>query len=131
MIMYMNILFHDENLSMTKGPNTNILMSALYSIQPFKKHLIIGQFNFSSVFLAWAWLAKAIGHSCHTKNQLLPKPFTGKKRVKVRSSPGHKATKRSVEITMHLGLDHIIKLKFTKKIDRCAILNVLNCLTKN
>ena len=31
-----------------------------------------------SVFLAWAWLAKAKGHSCHTKIQLLPKPFTEK-----------------------------------------------------
>ena len=31
-----------------------------------------------SVSLAWAWLAKAKGHSCHTKNQLLPKPFAEK-----------------------------------------------------
>ena len=29
---------------------------------------------------------------------------------------------------MHLGLD---KLKFTTNFDRCAILNVLNCLTEN
>ena len=28
-------------------------------------------------------------------------------------------------------LDIIIKLKFTTYFDRCAILNVLNCLTKN
>ena len=55
-----------------------------------------------------------------------------KKRVKVRSTPGHYATKnRSVEITMHLGLDNIIKIKFTINFDRCAILNVLNCLSKN
>ena len=40
-------------------------------------------------------------------------------------------SKRSVEITIHLGLDNIIKLKFTTNFDRCAILNVLNCLTKN
>ena len=39
--------------------------------------------------------------------------------------------KRSVEITMHLCLDNIIKLKFTTNFDRCVILNVLNCLTKN
>ena len=32
---------------------------------------------------------------------------------------------------MHLGLDNITKLKFTTNFDRCAILNVLNCLTKN
>ena len=38
--------------------------------------------------------------------------------------------KRSVEITIHFGLDNIIKLKFTN-FYRCAILNVLNCLTKN
>ena len=32
---------------------------------------------------------------------------------------------------MYFGLDIIIKLKFTTNVDRCAILNVLNCLTKN
>ena len=37
--------------------------------------------------------------------------------------------KKFIEIIMHLGLDNIIKLKFTTKFDRCAIL--LNCLTKN
>ena len=36
--------------------------------------------------------------------------------------------KKSVEITMHLGLDNIIK--FITNFDRCAILNTLNCLTK-
>ena len=41
------------------------------------------------------------------------KTIYGKKRVKVRSTPGHYATKkRSVEITMHLGLDNIIKGRF-------------------
>ena len=39
--------------------------------------------------------------------------------------------KRPVKITMYLGLDIIIKLKFTTNFDRCAILNVLNYLTKN
>ena len=39
--------------------------------------------------------------------------------------------KRPVKITIYLGLDIIIKLKFTANFDRCAILNVLNCLTKN
>ena len=37
-----------------------------------------GQSFCQRVFLAWAWLAKAKGHSCHTKNQFLPKPFTEK-----------------------------------------------------
>ena len=56
----------------------------------------------------------------------------GKKRVKVRSTTCHYATKkRSVKITMYLGLDIIIKLQFTTDFDRCAILNVLNYLTKN
>ena len=60
-----------------------------------------------------------------------------KKRVKERSTPGQYATKkkkkkRSLEITMHLGLDNIInKLKFTINFGRCAILNVLNCLAIN
>ena len=69
--------------------------------------------------------------SCHTKNQLLPNHLR-KKRVKVRSTPGHYATKkRPVKIIMHLGLENVIKFKFTTNFDRCAILNVLNCLTKN
>ena len=65
------------------------------------------------------------------KTQPLPK-YLRKKRVKVRSTTGHYATKkRPVKITMYLGLDIIIKLKFTTNFDRCAILNVLNYLTKN
>ena len=36
-----------------------------------------------------------------------------------------------VKITMYLGLDIIIKLKFTINFNRCAILNKLNYLTKN
>ena len=64
-----------------------------------------------TLFLAWAWLAKAKGHSCHTKKSTLAKVFTKKKRVKVRSTTGHYATKkRPVKITMYLGLDIIIKL---------------------
>ena len=56
----------------------------------------------------------------------------GKKRVKVRSTTRHYATKkRPVEITMYLGMDIIIKLKFITDFERCAILNVLNYLTKN
>ena len=75
-----------------------------------------------TMLLAWAWLAKAKGHSCHTKKSTLAKTFTEKKRVKVQST----ATKeRSDKITMYLGLDIIIKLKFTRSFDRCAILNDL------
>ena len=52
-----------------------------------------------------------------------------KKTSKSAKSPGHYATKiRSVEITMHLGLDNMIKLKFTTNFDTCAIFIVPNCL---
>ena len=87
-----------------------------------------------AVFLAWALLAKAKRHSCHTKKSTLAKTFSEekKKRVKVRSTPATTLQqKRPVKITIYLGLDIIIKLKFTTIFDRCAILNVLNYLTKN
>ena len=60
----------------------------------------------------------------------------GKERVNVRGTALHyaakkKRRKKTVKITMYLGLDNKIKLKFTTYFDRYAILNVLNCLTKN
>ena len=61
----------------------------------------------------------------------LAKILTGKKRVKVRSTACDYATKRPVKRTLYLGLDIIIKLKSTTNFDICAILNVLNCLTKS
>ena len=70
------------------------------------------------------------GHSCHTKKSTLAKTFT-EKRVEVRSTPATTLQKRPFKITMYLGLDIIIKLKFTIIFDRCAILNVQNYLTKN
>ena len=36
-----------------------------------------------------------------------------------------------LKITMYLGLDIIIKIKLTTILGRCAILNVINYLTKN
>ena len=55
-------------------------------------------------------------------NSTPTKTIYGLKRVNVGSTPGHyakkKRKKRSVEITMHLGLDNIIKLKFTTNFDR-------------
>ena len=58
--------------------------------------------------------------------------INGKKLVKVRSTTCHLATKkRPVTITVYLGLEIIIKLKFTTDFDRCAILNILNYLIKN
>ena len=63
------------------------------------------------------------------KKLTLAKVFTEKKRVKVRSTTGHYATKkRPVKITMYFGLNFIIKLKFTTNFDRCAILKVLKGL---
>ena len=65
------------------------------------------------------------------KNQPLPKHLR-KKTSKSAKHACHYATKeRPVKITMYLGLDIIIKIKFTTIFDRCAILNVLNYLTKN
>ena len=72
------------------------------------------------------------GQCCHTKNQPLPK-YLRKRRVKVLSTTCHYATKKNhlkYEL-MYLGLDIIIKFKFTTDFDKCAILNVLNYLTKN
>ena len=65
------------------------------------------------------------------KYQPLPKHLR-KKTSKSAKHACHYATKeRPVKITMYLGLDIIIKTKFTTIFDRCAILNVLNYLTKN
>ena len=65
------------------------------------------------------------------KNQPLPKHLR-KKTSKSAKHACHYATKeRPVKITMYLGLDIIIKIKFTTIFDRCAILNILNYLTKN
>ena len=64
---------------------------------------------------------------CHTKNQLNLWKKTSK-------SAKHRLPlryKKSVKIAMHFDLDNIIKLQLTTNFDRCAILNVLNCLTKD
>ena len=91
--------------------------------------LILFQHCVNNGFLAWAWLAKAKGHSCHTKKINPCQNIYGKKRVKVRCTTGHYASKnRPVKMTMYLGLDIIIKLKLITNFDRCAILNVLNYL---
>ena len=73
------------------------------------------------LFLAWAWLVKPKVNVVIPKNQTSPK-YLRKKRVKVRSTTCHYAIKkRPVKIAMYLGLDIIIKLKFTTDFDRCAI----------
>ena len=79
------------------------------------------------IIFGLALACQAKGQCCHTKKSTLAKMFTEKKRVKVPNTTCHYATKqRPVKITMYLGLDIIIKLKFTTNFDRCAILNVLN-----
>ena len=85
----------------------------------------------TSSFLAWAWLATAKGHNCHTKKSTLAKIFTKKTSKSAKYHRPLRYEKRPVKITMYLGLDIIIKLKFTTNFDRCAILHVLNYLTKN
>ena len=73
---------------------------------------------------------QAKGLSCHTKIQPLPKYLREKKRVKCEVPLATMLQKRPVKITMYLELDIIIKLKSTTNFDICAILNVLNYLTK-
>ena len=66
-----------------------------------------------------------------SKNQPSPKHLR-KKMSRSAKHACHYATKeRPIKITKYSGLDIIIKIKFTTIFDRCAILNVLNYLTKN
>ena len=64
------------------------------------------------------------------KNQPLPKSLRKKtsKSAKYNRPIRYKMTRQ--KITMCLGLNIIIKLKFTTNFNGCAILNVLNYLTK-
>ena len=77
-----------------------------------------------------------LGLACAKAIVVIPKinscqNHSRKKRVKVRSTACQYAAKNSVKIPMYLGLENIIKLKFTINFNRRAISNVLNCLTKN
>ena len=83
--LYRELKFHDRGHKITNGSFT-------LTNKDRGPHLIdnveaegVGAFLLR--FLAWAWLAKAKGHSCHTKKSTLAKTFTKKKRVKVRSTP--------------------------------------------
>ena len=69
--------------------------------------------------LVWAWLAKPniiIAIPIFNPCQII----YGEKRGKVRRTACHYFIKRPVKI-MYLGLDRIIKLKFTTNFNRCAI----------
>ena len=74
---------------------------------------------------------QAKGQCCHTKKSTLAKIFTEKNEKKCEVQPATTLQKRPVKIIMYLGLGIIIMLKLTTDFDGCAILNVLNYLTKN
>ena len=65
------------------------------------------------------WPSKGLTY--HAKNQLLPNHLRKRtsKRAKYRLPLPYK--NRPVKITMYLGLDNIIKLKFPTNFDRCTI----------
>ena len=65
------------------------------------------------------------------QNQTLPKRLRKKTSKSAKHACQYATKERPVKITMYLGLDIIIKIKFTTIFDGCAILNVLNYLTKN
>ena len=79
-----------------------------------------------SLVLALAWLVKPKVNVVIPNNQPLPKYLRKKKK---RVPPATTLQKRPVKIAVYLNLD-IIKFKFTKNFDRCAILSILNCLTR-
>ena len=108
--------------SNVKGPGRNIISGTQHFRCDKRSNLpLIAQQAIS--LLAWA--------CCHTKKSTLAKIFTEKTSKSAKYHPPLRYKKRPVKITMHLGLDIIIKLKFTIDFERCAILNVLNHLTKN
>ena len=82
-------------------------------------------------FFGLGLACQAKGHSCHTKKSTLAKTFTEKTSKSAKHACHYATKERPVKITMYLGLDIIIKIKFTTIFDRCAVLNVLNYLTKN
>ena len=84
------------------------------------------------LFFGLGLACQAKGQCCRTKKSTLTKIFTEKmsKSAKYRLPLRYKK-KGPVKITMNLGLDIMIKLKFITNFDRCAILDVLKYLTKN
>ena len=71
---------------------------------------------------------QARGQCCYSKKSALAKIFTEINEQKCKVPPAITLQNRHVKITMYLGLD--IKIEFTRNFDRCAISNLLNCLTK-
>ena len=134
MIFYLFIFFYVflSLILQCKFANSTLLslLSFSYFITPYDAQASSTFSALISVFgLGLACQAK--GQCCRTKISTLAKTLTEKKRVKVRSTPATTLQKRPVKITIYLGLYIIIRLKFTIIFDKCAILNVLNYLTKN
>ena len=77
----------------------------------------------SGLGLPW----QAQGYSSRTKISTNAKSFTDETGKNARYCLPLRCIKRPAKITMYLGLDIIIKLKFTANFDRCAILKVLIC----
>ena len=79
-------------------------------------------------FLAWAWLAKPKAKEVIPKFQPLPKHLrkTPSKRKERKKETSLENKNRCI-----FRLDIIIRYKFTTNFDRCAMLIVRNCLTKN
>ena len=65
------------------------------------------------------------------KNQPLPKHLRNKTSKSAKHACHYATKKKTHKNTKYLGLDIIIKLKFTTIFDRYVIYNVLNYLTKN
>ena len=92
--------------------------------------------NFRSLlFLAWAWPAKPKAKVIIPKSQPLPKHLrkTPSKSAKyhLQCIPLRQKLKRPLKIKICLGLNLIIRFKFTTLFDRCAMLIVSNCSTIN
>ena len=87
------------------------------------------------VFLAWAWLVKPKAKVIIPKFQPLSKQLrkTPSKSAKYRLQciPLRQKIKRPLKIKIRLGLNIIIRFKFTTLFGKCAMLIVSNCSTVN
>ena len=75
------------------------------------------------------------GQCCHTETINPCQKIYGKRKKKTSKSAKYRLPLRYKESPLKNNVfgfgHHIIKLKFTTNFDRCAILNIINCLTKN
>ena len=80
--------------------------------------------------MAWAWLARPKANVVKPKNQPLPKHLR-KITSKSAKHACHYATKKDPLNNNVFGFGHHNEVKVYNIFERCAILNVLNYLTKN